>query len=46
MNKFQKLFKELQQERSLGPSNVNDRIMVFDGTNAFIRAFGATPSYK
>ena len=45
MNKFQKLFKELQQERSLGPSNANDHLMVFDGLNTFIRSFGATPAY-
>jgi 5'-3' exonuclease len=46
MNKFQKLFNELQQERSLGPSNVNDHLMVFDGLNTFIRSFGATPAYN
>jgi DNA polymerase-1 len=46
MNKYQKLFKELQQERSLGPSNANDHLMVFDGLNTFIRSFGATPAYN
>lgn len=46
MNKYQQLFKELQKERSLAPSNVNDHIMVLDGLNAFIRAFGATPGYN
>jgi DNA polymerase I len=44
MNRYQQLFKQLQIEKENAPSNVNDRIMVFDGTNAFIRAFGATPS--
>ena len=46
MNKYQRLFKELQQEKNLGPSSVNDHLMVFDGLNAFIRAFGATPAYN
>ena len=44
MNKYQQLFKQLQQEKVNAPSNVNDHIMVFDGLNTFIRAFGATPS--
>lgn len=44
MNKYQQLFKKLQEEKENGPSNVNDHIMVFDGLNTFIRAFGATPS--
>jgi 5'-3' exonuclease len=45
-NKYQELFKQLQQEKNLGPSNVNDHLMIFDGLNTFIRAFGATPSYN
>ena len=44
MNRYQQLFKELQKEKLSAPSNVNDHIMVFDGTNTFIRSFGATPS--
>ena len=44
MNKYQQLFKQLQQEKVNSPSDVNDHIMVFDGLNTFIRAFGATPS--
>ena len=44
MNKYQQLFKQLQQEKDSAPSSVNDHIMVFDGTNTFIRSFGATPS--
>jgi DNA polymerase-1 len=44
MNKYQKLFKELQQERENSPSSFNDHIMILDGLNTFIRAFGATPS--
>ena len=44
MNKYQQLFKKLQEEKENGPSDVNDHIMVFDGLNTFIRAFGATPS--
>ena len=44
MNKYQKLFKKLQEEKVNVPSSVNDHIMVLDGTNTFIRAFGATPS--
>jgi DNA polymerase-1 len=44
MNKYQQLFKQLQQEKNNDPSEVNDHIMIFDGLNAFIRAFGATPS--
>ena len=44
MNKYQELFKKLQQEKVNSPSDVNDHIMVFDGLNTFIRAFGATPS--
>lgn len=44
MNKYQRLFKELQKEKETSPSDVNDRILVFDGLNTFIRAFGATPS--
>ena len=46
MNKYQKLFKELQQEKSSSPSDVNDHIMIFDGLNTFIRSFGATPAYN
>jgi len=46
MNKYQKLFKELQQERNSSPSDVNNHIMVFDGLNTFIRSFGATPAYN
>ena len=46
MNKYQKLFKELQQERSLTPTNTDDHILVVDGLNMFIRAFGATPGYN
>ena len=45
-NKYQQLFKELQQERSSSPSSVNDHLMVFDGLNTFIRSFGATPAYN
>lgn len=44
MNKYQELFKKLQEEKHLAPSDVNDHIMLFDGLNTFIRAFGATPS--
>lgn len=44
MNKYQELFKKLQQEKVNAPSDVNDHIMIFDGLNTFIRAFGATPS--
>lgn len=44
MNRYQQLFKELQKEKVQAPSDVNDHVMIFDGTNAFIRAFGATPS--
>jgi len=44
MNKYQQLFKQLQQEKVNAPSEVNDHIMVFDGLNTCIRAFGATPS--
>lgn len=46
MNKYQKLYNELQQERLTSPSNPNDHIMVFDGLNTFIRCFGATPAYN
>ncbi len=46
MNKYQKLYNELQHAKSLGPSNVDDHIMVFDGLNTFIRSFGASPSYN
>jgi DNA polymerase-1 len=44
MNKYQKLFQELQKEKSQAPSDVNDNIVIFDGLNTFIRAFGATPA--
>jgi len=44
MNKYQQLFKKLQEEKVNGPSNINDHLMIFDGLNTFIRAFGATPS--
>jgi DNA polymerase-1 len=46
MNKYQKLFKELQKEKLSSPSNVDDHIMLVDGLNTFIRSFGATPSYN
>ena len=44
MNKYQKLFKEMKDEKPSLDQNVNDRILVFDGLNTFIRAFGATPA--
>jgi DNA polymerase-1 len=44
MNRYQQLFKQLQQEKETNPSDINDHIMVFDGLNTFIRSFGATPS--
>lgn len=44
MNKYQKLFQELSKEKKNAPSDVNDNILIFDGLNTFIRAFGATPS--
>ncbi len=44
-NKYQELFKQLQQERNSSPLDVNDHLMVFDGLNTFIRSFGATPAY-
>jgi hypothetical protein len=44
MNRYHQLFKELQKEKANKPSDVNDHIVIFDGLNAFIRAFGATPS--
>ena len=44
MNKYQKLFQELSKEKENAPSDVNDNILIFDGLNTFIRAFGATPS--
>ena len=45
-NRFQKLFNELQNEKSLGPSSPDDHIIIFDGLNTFIRSFGATPAYN
>ena len=46
MNKYQKLFKEIQQSKDDKQlyQNTNDNIVVFDGLNTFIRSFGATPS--
>ncbi len=44
MNKYQQLFKKLQEQQVDKPSNVDDHLIVFDGLNTFIRAFGATPS--
>jgi len=44
MNKYQELFKQIQKEKEINPSDVNDHIMIFDGLNTFIRAFSATPS--
>jgi len=44
MNKYQRLFKELQKEKEFSPSHHDDHIMLIDGLNTFIRAFGATPS--
>jgi len=46
MNKYQRLFNELQKEKVLSPKDANDHIMVFDGLNTFIRSFGATPAYN
>lgn len=37
-----KMFKE--QQTTAVPSHLNDNIMIFDGLNTFIRAFGATPA--
>jgi len=45
-NRFQQLFNELQNEKSLGPSSPDDHIIIFDGLNTFIRSFGATPAYN
>lgn len=44
MNKYQKLFKQIQKEKQEKPDGVNDRVLILDGLNTFIRAFGATPS--
>jgi DNA polymerase I len=44
MNKYQKLFKEMKDKKPLLDQNVNDRILICDGLNTFIRAFGATPA--
>jgi len=44
MNKYQKLFKEMKEEKPSLDQNVDDRLLVFDGLNTFIRAFGATPA--
>ena len=46
MNKYQRLFKELQKDKDASPKDANDHIMVFDGLNTFIRSFGATPAYN
>tara|TARA_B100000927_G_C16453864_1_gene464986 strand:+ start:642 stop:1694 length:1053 start_codon:yes stop_codon:yes gene_type:complete len=46
MNKYQRLFNELQKEKETSPKDANDHIMVFDGLNTFIRSFGATPAYN
>jgi len=44
MNRYQELFKQLQEEKHKDASHVDDHLMIMDGTNTFIRAFGATPS--
>tara|TARA_R110000751_G_scaffold49011_1_gene109368 strand:+ start:1999 stop:3051 length:1053 start_codon:yes stop_codon:yes gene_type:complete len=46
MNKYHRLFNELQKEKETSPKDANDHIMVFDGLNTFIRSFGATPAYN
>ena len=44
INKYQELFKQLQNQKVDNPSHVDDHVMIMDGTNTFIRAFGASPS--
>jgi 5'-3' exonuclease len=46
LNRYQQLYNELQQEKQFSPSHYNDHILVVDGLNSFIRAFGATPAYN
>jgi 5'-3' exonuclease len=45
-NRYQQLYNELQKEKQFSPSHYNDRILIVDGLNSFIRAFGATPAYN
>ena len=43
---YQKLFKDVVREHTEGiqPRGVNDRILLFDGLNTFIRVFSAVPA--
>ena len=45
-NRYQKLFQEVVREHTEGVQSkgVNDRVLLFDGLNTFIRVFSAVPA--
>lgn len=45
LNRYQRLFQDIIKEhQESGPSNINSRILIFDGLNTFIRVFSAVPA--
>ena len=44
-NRYQQLFQDVVKEHQEGvPSDINSRILIFDGLNTFIRVFSAVPA--
>ena len=45
LNRYQKLFQDVVKEHQEGgSSDINSRILIFDGLNTFIRVFSAVPA--
>jgi len=45
LSRYQKLFQDIVKEHQEGgPSDINSRILIFDGLNTFIRVFSAVPA--
>ena len=45
LNRYQQIFQDIVKEHQEGgPSDLNSRILIFDGLNTFIRVFSAVPA--
>src|SRR6056300_1331511 len=43
-NRYAELLKEVSQEHKVKDEHLNDRVLIIDGLNQFIRVFGAVPA--
>jgi len=44
INKYAKLLREVRKEHENRPTDINDRILIVDGMNTYIRVFSAVPT--